>query len=117
RAFVGRHDFSCVRSVGTDVKSTARTLSAFEVTETGGLTAVRMKADGFLYNMARALVGTLLYCSEGKITDIPALLESGERTCAGPTVPPHGLYMTGVWYGGEAIPEAWESGPEGERWL
>ena len=101
QAFAGKHDFACVRSMGTDVKSTVRTLYEFEVTEHGGLTAVRMKADGFLYNMARALVGTLLYCSEGKITDIPALLERGERGGSGPTVPPYGLYMTGVWYGGE----------------
>ena len=100
RAFVGEHDFACVRSVGTDVKSTVRTLYELEVTEQDGLTAVRMKANGFLYNMARALVGTLLYCNEGKVTDIPALLKSRERTLAGPTVPPHGLYMTGVWYAG-----------------
>jgi tRNA pseudouridine38-40 synthase len=115
QAFVGRRDFACVRSMGTDVKSTVRTLYAFEVTERDGLTAVRMKADGFLYNMARALVGTLLYCGEGKITDVPALLESGERTLAGPTVPPYGLYMTGVWYAGEPSLEIWENG--GERSL
>lgn len=100
REFVGTHDFACVRSVGTDVKSTVRTLYEFELAEQDGLLTFRMKANGFLYNMARALTGTLLYVSEGKITDIPALLKAGNRTGAGPTVPPYGLYMTGVWYAG-----------------
>lgn len=106
QGFVGTHDFACVRSVGTDVKSTVRTLYDFELTEQDELLACRMKASGFLYNMARALVGTLLYVNEGKITDIPALIEAGKRIGAGPTVPPYGLYMTGVWYaGGEGFEE------------
>jgi tRNA pseudouridine38-40 synthase len=52
--------------------------------------------------MARALVGTLLYVSEGKIAaaDIPRLLALGDRRLAGPTVPPQGLYMTRIWYDG-----------------
>jgi tRNA pseudouridine38-40 synthase len=103
--FLGRRDFACVRSVGTPVKSTVRTMYEFEITETDGFVAFRMKADGFLYNMARALVGTLLYVNEGKITDIPALIASRSRTLAGPTAPPHGLYMTGVFYEKSASPE------------
>ncbi len=50
--------------------------------------------------MARAMVGTVVYAAEGKINpeEIGALLESGNRTAAGPTVPPGGLYMTQLWY-------------------
>ncbi len=94
--FVGRHDFACVRSVGTPVKSTVRTLFAFDIVEQGALLAFVMRADGFLYNMARALVGSVLYANEGKLTDIGALLASGDRCAAGPTAPAHGLYMTNV---------------------
>ena len=47
-------------------------------------------------------MGTVLYCSEGKIDpdDIPRLLEAGDRRMTGPTVPPQGLYLTRTWYGG-----------------
>jgi tRNA pseudouridine38-40 synthase len=53
--------------------------------------------------MVRAMVGTLLYVSEGKLRaeDIPALLATRDRRLTGPTVPPQGLYMTRVWYDGE----------------
>ena len=70
--FVGTHDFAAVRSVGTDVKSTVRT----------------------------AMAGTVVYAAEGKIkpSDIGAILDSGNRTAAGPTVPAGGLYMTHLWY-------------------
>ena len=57
-------------------------------------------ANGFLYNMARAMAGTVVYAAEGKIKpeEIGAILEAGNRTAAGPTVPPGGLYMTHLWY-------------------
>lgn len=50
--------------------------------------------------MVRAMVGTCVYASEGKLApdDIPALLEGRNRTDAGPTAPPQGLYMTNLWY-------------------
>ena len=50
--------------------------------------------------MARAMAGSLIYASEGKFApeDIPAILERGDRTLAGPTVPPDGLYLTRLWY-------------------
>jgi tRNA pseudouridine38-40 synthase len=53
--------------------------------------------------MVRAIVGTLLYVSEGKIAaeDIPRLLVTGDRRLAGPTVPPEGLYMSRIWYDGD----------------
>ncbi|MCL1806076.1 MAG: tRNA pseudouridine(38-40) synthase TruA [Oscillospiraceae bacterium] len=96
--FTGTHDFACVRTLGTPVKSTVRTLYAFDIAVQGDLIAFTMQADGFLYNMARALVGTLLWFGEGKITSIPDLIASGDRASAGPVLPPHGLYMTGVAY-------------------
>ena len=98
--FVGTHDFAAVRSVGTDVKSTVRTVHYFNVARQGNLITLKVCANGFLYNMARAMVGTVVYAAEGKIkpVDIGRILEAGNRTAAGPTVPPGGLYMTHLWY-------------------
>ena len=98
--FVGTHDFAAVRSVGTDVKSTVRTVHHFEVERQDELIFCRICANGFLYNMARAMTGTVVYAAEGKIDpeEIGAILKSGNRTAAGPTVPPGGLFMTQLWY-------------------
>ena len=98
--FVGTHDFAAVRSVGTDVKSTVRTVYYYNVERQGDIIALKVCANGFLYNMARAMAGTVVYAAEGKIRpeEIGAILESGNRTAAGPTVPPGGLYMSHLWY-------------------
>lgn len=98
--FVGTHDFAAVRSVGTDVKSTVRTVYYYDVERRGDLIYLRVCANGFLYNMARAMAGTVVYAAEGKISpeQIGAILDSGNRTAAGPTVPAGGLYMTHLWY-------------------
>lgn len=98
--FVGTHDFSAVRSVGTDVKSTVRTVYYYEVERREQLVILRVCANGFLYNMARAMAGTVVYAAEGKFPpeEIGEILRSGNRTAAGPTVPPGGLYMTKLWY-------------------
>ncbi len=98
--FVGTHDFSAVRAVGTEVRSPVRTVYYFDITRTGDLIECRVCANGFLYNMVRAMVGTCVYAAEGKFApeDVSAILESKNRTAAGPTVPPGGLYMTKLWY-------------------
>ena len=98
--FVGTHDFAAVRSVGTDVRSTVRTVYHFDVERRQELILLRVCANGFLYNMARAMVGTVVYAAEGKIAPngIGKLLADGNRTAAGPTVPAGGLYMTQLWY-------------------
>ena len=98
--FVGTHDFSAVRAVGTEVRSPVRTVHYFNITRTGDLIECRVCANGFLYNMVRAMVGTCVYAAEGKFApeDVSSILESRNRTAAGPTVPPGGLYMTQLWY-------------------
>ena len=86
--FVGTHDFAAVRSVGTDVKSTVRTVYYFDVERRGELILLRVCANGFLYNMVRAMTGTVVYAAEGKIRpqDIARILESGNRTAAGRSI-------------------------------
>ena len=102
-AFVGTHDFAAVRSVGTETKTTVRTVKWCRAERTGDIITVAVCADGFLYNMVRAIVGTLVYASDGKLSpaDIPALLEKGDRRLTGPTMPPQGLYMHRLWYEGD----------------
>ena len=103
--FVGTHDFRAVRSVGTETKSTVRTIYWCDVTRNGDLLELKVCANGFLYNMVRAITGTVLYAAEGKFApeDIATIPESGDRTAAGPTVPPGGLYLTRLWYEDERL--------------
>ena len=98
--FVGTHDFAAVRSVGTEVKSTVRTVYYYEVAREGDIISLRVCANGFLYNMVRAMAGTVVYAAEGKFPpeSVAEILERGDRKAAGPTVPPGGLYMTQLWY-------------------
>lgn len=104
KAFEGTHDFKAVRSVGTETKTTIRTVYWCNTEKTGDLITISICANGFLYNMCRAIVGTMVYASYGKLTpeDIPFLLEAGDRRLTGPTMPPQGLYLNRVWYEGEA---------------
>lgn len=101
-AFEGTHDFRAVRSVGTETRTTVRTVHWCRVEREGPLITVSICADGFLYNMCRAMVGTMVYAAYGKLLpeDIPALLEKGDRRLTGPTMPPQGLYLNRVWYDG-----------------
>ncbi len=98
--FVGTHDFAAVRSVGTDVRSTVRTVHYFDIERHGDMIECRVCANGFLYNMVRAMVGTVIYAAEGKFPPeaVSDILEGKCRTDAGPTAPPGGLYMSRLWY-------------------
>ena len=115
-AFIGTHDFRAVRSEGTRTRTTVRTVYSCTVEKTGDLITVAICADGFLYNMCRAIAGTLVYASYGKLEpeNIPLLLEKGDRRLTGPTMPPQGLYLHRVWYDG-AVGEMMEKDGKEER--
>ena len=102
-AFRGTHDFRAVRSEGTNTRTTVRTVYDCRAEKEGALITVSVCADGFLYNMCRAMVGTMVYASYGKLSpwDIPELLRLGDRRLTGPTMPPQGLYLDRVWYPGD----------------
>ena len=104
RAFEGTHDFKAVRSEGTQTNTTVRTVYWCRAEKDGDLITVSICANGFLYNMCRAMVGTMVYASYGKLIpeEIPALLEKRDRRLTGPTMPPQGLYLNRVWYDGTA---------------
>ena len=60
-----------------------------------------------LVSLGTVITCTVLYAAEGKLLpeDIPGILERGDRTAAGPTVPPGGLYLTRLWYEDERLNE------------
>lgn len=98
--FVGKYDFAGFMSSGSSVEDTVRNIKYFSVERSDDLISIKVAADGFLYNMVRILVGTLIEVSEGKIKveDIPGIIGRKERKLAGFTAPPHGLYLNKVVY-------------------
>lgn len=98
-ALVGTHDFSafCARKTK---KSAVRTLSALDIQRLGDEVRLTLTGDGFLYNMARIIAGTLLDVGLGKLPaeDLPAILASLDRAKAGPTAPAQGLTLWEVKY-------------------
>ena len=100
KAFVGEHDFKSFCSADCDKENTTRTIYSCGVKREGDLVRFRVAGNGFLYNMVRIMVGTLLSINEGKLPQgsVPQLLLSRDRTLAGRTVPPQGLYLDRVFY-------------------
>lgn len=100
QALIGTHDFTSFRALGSNVKTTVRTVTEAYAERSGDLVSFHIQADGFLYNMVRIIVGTLLYISEGKLEQgsIPDILAAMDRTKAGKTAPPEGLYLNQVYY-------------------
>jgi tRNA pseudouridine38-40 synthase len=100
RALLGRRDFSAFACAGSPRRSGVRTLRSLRLVARRGWLAFVLQGDGFLYNMARTLVGTLLEVGRGKLApeSLAAILESRDRRLAGPTAPPEGLYLVRVLY-------------------
>lgn len=99
-AFLGTHDFTAFCKSGSAVKDKVRTIESISVERDGDLVSIRIVADGFLYNMVRIMVGTLLAIAENKIEpgSIPMILEKKDRRLVGRTVSPEGLYLSKVYY-------------------
>ncbi len=97
---VGTHDFSSYMASDSKIKDTVRTIYSAEVTREGNLIIFRVAADGFLYNMVRILTGTLLEVGYGKRApeDIPKITDAHDRSAAGITAPPEGLFLNKVVY-------------------
>lgn len=91
----GTHDFNCFMASGGQVESTVRTMFSASVEKKGDIIEISLCADGFLYNMVRIITGTLVYVGSGKldVDDITEIITSKDRTKAGITAPPQGLFM------------------------
>ena len=97
---VGEHDFKSFCCVRTQAESTVRTIYSLEVLQEGSEIIIRIKGNGFLYNMVRIIAGTLVEVGLGKIKpeEITGIIESKDRQKAGKTLPPYGLYLVEVNY-------------------
>ena len=98
--FVGTHDFRSFCSSADEKENTVRTIHRFDVERDGDKIIMTVSGDGFLYNMVRIMVGTLLFVNEGKIkeSDIPDILDKKDRKFAGRTASASGLYLNKVYY-------------------
>jgi tRNA pseudouridine38-40 synthase len=100
---LGTHDFTSFCSAKTEVEDRVRTLQEIEFSEENGLLEFRFVGNGFLYNMVRILVGTLLEVGTERRAagSMHQLLEARDRTQAGKTAPGHGLFLWKVFYNEE----------------
>ena len=100
QCIVGKKDFSAFMSEGSDVTDTIRNVTHLSVNKNGDLIEIRIRADGFLYNMVRIIVGTLVDLAYGRFdtNDIKNIILSKDRKKAGMTAPPDGLYLNRVFY-------------------
>ena len=98
--FCGEHDFLAFCSNKHFKKSSVRTITSFTVEQIGSEIVFTVSANGFLYNMVRIMVGTLVEIGLGRMTkcDIPIILESRVRENAGMTAPAKGLCLMEVQY-------------------
>jgi tRNA pseudouridine38-40 synthase len=97
----GTHDFSVFMSSKSNVENTVRTVMSTCLFKDGERIIFEITADGFLYNMVRIIVGTLVKAGRGEMApdEMAELIKSGDRNKAGMTAPAHGLYLVEVHYG------------------
>ncbi len=100
KALEGTHDFASYMASNSSVKDTVRTIYSTRLERDGDMIRFYISGDGFLYNMVRIIMGTLIAVAEGKIqhTDIEDITYSCSRSNAGMTAPPQGLYLNKVIY-------------------
>jgi tRNA pseudouridine38-40 synthase len=100
RYLLGEHDFTSFLAAGSEVKTTVRTITVSEVITKGNKVFFYIQGGGFLRHMVRNIVGTLLLVGRRKLLpeDMKRIIALKDRSCAGPTAPPQGLYLIGVEY-------------------
>jgi tRNA pseudouridine38-40 synthase len=98
--FIGRHDFSAFKNLGSSVKTSVRTITRLDIVKNEDTIKIYIAADGFLYNMARIIVGALIRVGEGKIkpSEIKNIIGSKDRSKAGKSAPSCGLCLEEVFY-------------------
>jgi tRNA pseudouridine38-40 synthase len=106
---VGEHDFASFGRVAEPSMPTTRTLYELVVEGSGEIVRIRARANAFIQQMVRSLVGTLVHVGEGRIApdDVVAILAAKDRAEAGPVAPPHGLCLVAVEYD-----DGWSPPPE-----
>jgi tRNA pseudouridine38-40 synthase len=96
----GTHDFRCFETEWPNRASSVRTILHLALNRFGDWLWLDVEADGFLYNMVRAIAGSLVDVGRGfrPSTWLGEVLQAGDRTQAGPTAPPQGLFLVRVTY-------------------
>ena len=100
KLLIGEHDFKGFCSSNTSVENFVRTIYYIDIAREGDFIKIDVCGSGFLYNMVRIIVGTLVDYALGKLTleDIKIALGKGDRSRAGQTMAPYGLYLKDVIY-------------------
>ncbi|MFT5051825.1 MAG: tRNA pseudouridine38-40 synthase [Chlamydiales bacterium] len=100
RVLEGEHDFSAFATSGSKPSSMVRKVACVRLVARHGRFAIFVQGNGFLYNMVRAIAGTLIDVGRGRLSpdDVKFALESRDRSNAGPTAPAAGLYLLRVLY-------------------
>lgn len=98
--FIGTHDFNAFRSLGGSVKTTIRTIWDIRIEKDEEIIKIYVSGDGFLYNMVRIIVGTLLQVGRNKIepAEIESIINEKDRKKAGKCAPAEGLCLEKVFY-------------------
>jgi len=96
--FIGKHDFTAFSNAKSKKKSMVREIHAIKIEKDAGFIQIRITGDGFLYNMVRKIVGTLLEVGLGKIKEdqIPFILEEKNRALTGMMAEANGLLLERV---------------------
>ncbi len=100
RYYVGRQDFRSFMAAKSKIEDCVRTVYSAKVEKDGDMIKFVVSADGYLYNMVRIMVGTLLDVGKGvkQPRDVENIIKSCDRSKAGATAPPQGLFLTKVYY-------------------
>ncbi|MBD8069551.1 tRNA pseudouridine(38-40) synthase TruA [Bacillus sp. PS06] len=96
--FIGKHDFTSYSNAKSKKKSMVREIYSIEIDQEDGFINIRVRGDGFLYNMVRKIVGTLIEVGLGEMNPdrIPSVIESKERVQTGRMADAEGLYLEKV---------------------
>ena len=97
---MGEHDFAGFCSAKSQVQTTVRTIYDCQVEKEGDEICIRVRGNGFLYNMVRIIAGTLVEVGLGrrKLSTVSQAIEKADRSLAGPTAPPEGLTLIKIEY-------------------
>ena len=100
RLLSGRHNFRAFESSGGRRLNSIRTIQRFQIQKKGKIVSFTIRSNGFLYKMARSVVGTLLEVGSGrlKLSGLKQILATKDRSLVGPTVPARGLTLKRVMY-------------------
>ncbi|WP_026508412.1 tRNA pseudouridine(38-40) synthase TruA [Butyrivibrio sp. MC2013] len=102
---VGEHNFTSFCNVESQALSHVRRIYSLSCKREGEYVTIIVRGGGFLYNMVRIIAGTLMMVGRGKIApeDVKGILEASDRSKAGPTAPPQGLFLIGYEFPGEDV--------------